>query len=140
MAGESNLIIYAGQGLDATTCQWRWLIKETHLDPGTPVDLTGYTARAMIRSTLTQVGAPLATWTTENGKIFLGGVAGTFGLSVGDLETSALWSSALAPHGTVNGRAAFLLGHWDFELVPPTAAVRRLLQGLAIIVPEVTRP
>jgi hypothetical protein len=135
MSAHQNLIIYAGQGFDATTCQWTW--RETVGGP--PFDLTGYSARAMIRPTLTDVATPLADWTAANGKIVLGGAAGTIALIVPASETSALWSDTLPQYGPINGRAAYRLGFWDLELVPPTAAVRRLMQGEVFILPEVTR-
>jgi hypothetical protein len=93
----------------------------------------------MIRPTLTDVATPLADWTTANGKIVLGGAAGTIALVVPASETSALWSNTLPQYGPINGRAAYRLGFWDLELVPPTAAVRRLMQGEVFILPEVTR-
>lgn len=138
MAGQYNLILLAGQGLDATTCQWRWSIRD-NAGVLTPVDLTGYAARAQIRSSITASGAPLADWTTANGKIILGGAAGTITPVVADTETRDLWSASLTQCGLHKGRPAYRLGYWDLELVPPSAAVRRFLQGECWIVPEVTR-
>lgn len=134
MAGQYNLILLAGQGLDATTLQWRWSID------GVLMNLTGYTGRMQIRSTLTATGAPLADWNTTNGKLVLGGAAGTITPVVPDSETTSLWNASLAQIGRYKGRPAYLLGYYDVELVPPSAAVRRFLQGEAWIVPEVTRP
>lgn len=133
MTGQDNLILLAGQGLDGTTLYWRWLIDDV------PVNLTGYAARAQIRSTLTATGAPLADWTTGNGKIVLGGALGTITPIVSDAETSDLWVEGLPECGRYKGRRAYRLGYWDLELVPPSAAVRRFLQGECWIVPEVTR-
>ena len=132
MSAEDNLIIYAGEGFDGTTLQYGWEIDSI------PVNLTGYTARAQIRTAFNSVTS-LASWTTENGKIVLGGALGTVTLVVPSTETSALWVAGLPLCGRVDGRSAYLLGYFDIELIPPSAAVRRFVHGEAWIIPEATQ-
>lgn len=91
--------------------------------PAVPVDLTGYTARMHVRS---KVDSPttLLELTTENGRIVLGGAAGTIRLVLPAAQTAAL---------------VWKVGYYDLELVSPTGNVRRLLKGLVTVSPEVTR-
>lgn len=89
----------------------------------TPVDLTGCTARMQIRAKVGAV-APLLELTTENGRIALGGVAGTVQLNLTATETSAInWVS----------------GVYDLEIVYLDGRVRRLISGSVVVSPGVTR-
>lgn len=95
---------------------------------GTPpvaVDLSGWSARMQIRPTIGS-DQVLATLTTDNGGITLGGAAGTI-----DLYLAA---SATAGYGWQNGV-------YDLELVAPGADgdVTRLLGGSVQVTPEVAR-
>lgn len=91
-------------------------------ESGTPVNLTGFTARMHMRETL-EAADPFLTLTTENGGITLGGVAGTIELLASATQTTAITATS---------------GVYDLELVSG-ANVTRLLEGLVIISPEVTR-
>ena len=91
---------------------------------GTAVNLTGYTARLNVRETYSSSSAIL-TLTTENSGITLGGSAGTITLSASATTTAAL----TAPFS----------GVYDLELVSGGGVVTRLLEGVAIVSPEVTR-
>ena len=91
-------------------------------ESGTPVNLNGFTARMHMRETL-EAADPFLTLTTENGGISLGGVAGTIELLASATETTAITATS---------------GVYDLELVSG-ANVTRLLEGLVIISPEVTR-
>jgi hypothetical protein len=91
-------------------------------ESGTPVNLTGFTARMHMRETL-EAADPFLTLTTENGGITLGGVAGTIQLLASATQTNAITAAS---------------GVYDLELVSG-ANVTRLLEGLVIISPEVTR-
>lgn len=91
---------------------------------GTPVDLTGYTARMQVRRRHSSDTA-LLTFTTENGGITLGGPAGT--INVVGLAT--LTDDLPAPSPAV----------YDLELVSSGGFVTRLVEGGAYITPEVTR-
>lgn len=90
---------------------------------GTPIDLTGCTARMQVRP---EVESPtvLLELTTANGCITLGGVAGTIELFVSD-EASTLFT--------------WTAGAWDLEIEFPGGDVRRLAQGSISVSPEVTR-
>jgi len=89
-----------------------------------PVDLTGCVARAYIREKYDSP-APLLDMTTENGRIVLGGAAGTV-----DLELAAD-ATATLPYLKRGAR-------WDLEIEWPDGDVCRLFQGAVTISPEVT--
>jgi hypothetical protein len=94
--------------------------------PATPVDLTGWTARMQIRSTV-ESAAVLHELTTENGGITLGGIAGTIDLYISATATAAFaWPSAAV---------------YDLELVAPGVGgdVYRLVGGSVTLSREVTR-
>jgi hypothetical protein len=90
---------------------------------GALVNLTGYTARMQIRATA-EASTALIELTTENGRIALGGSAGTITLTISATDTAALTS----------GR-----GVYDLELVSGSGIVTRLLQGAVTISRNVTR-
>jgi hypothetical protein len=91
---------------------------------GTAINLGGYTARLNVRETYSSTIVVL-TLTTENGGITLGGAAGTITLAATATVTAAL--------------TAPFRGVYDLELVSGGGVVTRLLEGLVIITPEVTR-
>jgi hypothetical protein len=111
-----NLTIYQGATL-RDTVTWK------AGDPAAPVDLAGCTARAQFRKA---VGSSevLATLTTENGGVILGGAAGTIQLHMSAVDTAALtWRQAV----------------YDLEITLSNGDVRRFMQGDAVVDPEVTR-
>lgn len=69
-------------------------------------------------------GTAVLSLTTENGKITLGGTAGTITLSLTAAETAAITQSSLA---------------YDLELVSAGGEVTRLVEGQIVLTPEVTR-
>lgn len=89
---------------------------------GTPVDLTGYTARMQARETYGASSTVLSL--TSGSGITLGGTAGTIAISVPASTTAAI------------GAATYV---WDLEVVSGGSAVTRLVQGNLIVTPEVTR-
>ena len=91
--------------------------------PAVAVNLTGCTARAHVRETL-EAAAVLLDLSTANGKIVLGGSAGTVEITLSATETAA-----------INWRAAV----YDLEITFPDATVRRLMHGSVSVSPEVTR-
>jgi len=95
----------------------------TYKDNGVAVNLTGYTARMQVRSTL-ESATTVVELTTANGRIALGGAAGTITLTISATDTAGLTS----------GR-----GVYDLELVSGSGIVTRLLQGVATISRNVTR-
>lgn len=91
-------------------------------NPAAPINLTGYTARMHIRRRLADVDTQLVL-TTENGRLVLGGAAGTVRIVMLPVETAALLS-----------------GVYDLELVAPvTGVVTRLMSGKVRVSAEVTR-
>lgn len=91
---------------------------------GTPVDLTGYTAKMQARYKYSDP-APLVTFSTADGTITLGGVLGTVKVE----------GMALLP-GLTEKRS----GVYDLELTKTSdGLVTRLLQGSAVFSPEVTK-
>ncbi len=88
---------------------------------GSPVDLTGYTARMQVRPSVTS-STVLLELTTTNGGIVLGGALGTITLSATAVQTAAL------PRG----------GVYDIELVNGSV-VTRFIRGTITLSKEVTR-
>ena len=95
----------------------------TYKESGVAVNLTGYTARMQVRSTL-ESATSVVELTTANSRIALGGSAGTITLTISATDTAALTA----------GR-----GVYDLELVSGSGIVTRLLQGVATISRNVTR-
>jgi len=94
----------------------------TYTDPSdTPIDLTGYTARMMIKEAASKGGAIIDA-TTENGKITLGGVEGTVDVVIAASETANLPAKDCV---------------YDIELVSG-ASVARLIQGTISVSAGVT--
>lgn len=91
-------------------------------DDGNLVNLTGYTARMQVRRI--PGDTTLLELTTANGRISLGGSAGTITLLVTAAVTAALtkWPSAV----------------YDLELIDGSGTVTRLLEGKMRFSPEVT--
>ncbi len=89
---------------------------------GTPVDLTGYTARMQIRQSV--VSPTYYYQALSGGDIVLGGSAGTITLTI-PAPTSAAWT--------------FIKGVYDLELQSPSGIVTRLVQGNVTVSREVTR-
>jgi hypothetical protein len=111
-----NLTIYQGSTF-LKTLTWKTG------EPAAPVDLTGCSARMQVRQPLDS-SVVLLELTTGNGRIALGGAAGTVELSMTAADTAALtW-----PYGV-----------YDLEIVHPGGDVRRLLAGKVKVVLEVTR-
>lgn len=118
--GVKPLVIYQGATFRAS---YTWTTGPDETDQ-TLVDLTGATARAMIRASY-DAALPLISLTTENGGITLGGAAATIALYISDEDTAAL-------------PALDKPGRWDLEIVWPDGDVTRLLMGSVSIIPEVT--
>ncbi len=109
---------------DFTLLQGATLDKSfTFQSAGSPVNLTGYTARMQLRATVDAV-SPLLDMTNANGKIILGSGTGNIRLLVSATDTAALnFSTAV----------------YDLELVTAGGVVRRLLRGTVTLDKEVTR-
>lgn len=90
---------------------------------GSPIDLTGYTARMQVRKNY-NTSDTLLDLTTENGAITLGGSLGTIAVVGAADDTSA-----------IDART----GVYDLELVSAGGTVTRLIEGKVTINPEVTR-
>lgn len=115
--GRYNLTIIKGGDLDRT-----WTVRDT---AGALVNLTGYTARMMVRSP-NHDGAVVISLTdggAANG-ITLGGSAGTV-----RIQRTAAMTSAYT----------FLRGVFDIEVVDAGGLVTRILEGDVLASPEVTR-
>lgn len=113
--GRYDMTIFQGASFDRILT-WR---------VGTPavaVNLTGYTARMQLRSTPSATSAPLEL-TTANGRIALGGAAGTITLTLTAAQTAGIPAGQYA---------------YDLELVNGSD-VTRLVEGFVTVDAEVTR-
>lgn len=112
-AGSYNILIEQGATYDQTFTMTR---------DGSPVNLTGYTARMQFR-----VSAATSSITFDvatSGTFTLGGALGTIRVQI----------SATATSGIVAGTYVY-----DLEIQSGTGVVTRLLQGQVVVSPEVTR-
>ena len=92
--------------------------------PGTPVDISGYTARMQIRATLVSTTV-LLELTTENSRIVLTDPTnGVLQLQVTAADTAAL---------------DFDRAVYDLELISGAGAVTPILEGIVYLSKEVTR-
>jgi selenophosphate synthetase-related protein len=89
---------------------------------GSPVNLTGYTARMQVRENY-EAESTLVSLTSSGGDITLGGALGTIAVTIAASATQLLQLDEAV---------------YDLELVNG-ATVTRLIQGRAIISREVTR-
>jgi hypothetical protein len=87
------------------------------------VNLTGFSARMQIRTSIAAASFALEL-TNANGRIVLGGAAGTVQLVLAAADTAAL------------GAGSYV---YDLELVHPSGKVTRLLKGAITVDAEVTR-
>lgn len=94
-----------------------------HAPDGTPINLTGWSARMQIRHRRTDA-IPLVSLMSPSGGIVLGGTAGTINITITADDTADLTAKS---------------GVYDLELVSPAGEVTRLVQGPVAISPEVTR-
>lgn len=135
-AGTWNTVIE--QGADWTrTLTWQD-------SGGTPINLTGYTAKMQIRlssdstALIVELNSAPA---TGKGTITLGGALGTIQLDLTAALTATL-SFAGGETGTVTEAGETvegLLGVHDLELTSPTGVVTRLVAGAVCFAPEVTK-
>lgn len=102
-----------------------WDYTLTWQTAGTPVNLTGYTARMQVRPSYDS-GSAVVSLTSGTG-ITLGGTAGTVLLEMNATTTAAL-------DGTPNAQYIY-----DLELISGAGYVTRLVEGNFFINPEVTR-
>lgn len=94
----------------------------TYSIDGTPVNLTGYTARMQVREKYTSTSAQV-TITTENSGIVLDAPMGEIQLNVSASATAALAAKEYV---------------YDLELVN-NGVVTRIIEGKFIVTPEVTK-
>lgn len=114
--GRYDFTIFQGASFD-TTLTWKVGT------PATAVNLTGFTARLQVRTSVDSATTALEL-TTANGGITLGGAAGTIALAVSASATASL-------------PAGYYV--YDLELVAPGGGVTRLVEGRVTVSAEVTR-
>lgn len=123
-AGVYNIV--ADQGATfAQTLTW----KDAE---GAAINLTGYTARMQVRDKYSSAAAALSL-TTENGRIALGGAAGTIDLLVAAADMAALEVPNVP--GTPPSKAFV----YDLEMIAASGRVTKLLLGTFTVRREVTR-
>jgi len=113
--GRLDMDCYQGASFDYTL---------TWQTGGTPVNLSGYTARMQVRDTY-DGGSAVVSITSSTG-ITLGGTAGTILVELTATQTAAI-------DATPSGQYVY-----DLELVSGST-VTRLVEGTFIVSPEVTR-
>jgi hypothetical protein len=89
---------------------------------GDPVDLTGWTARMMLRTTA-EAASPTVSLSTATSTMTAAS-NGVIGLSYSAISSAAITA------------ATYL---YDLEVVNPSGAVRRLMEGRAVVSREITR-
>jgi hypothetical protein len=97
----------------------------TYIAGGTPVDLSGYSARMQVRKGVDSVD-PVFDLTVGDG-ITLGGTAGTIDLFISPEDSEAL---------NVRRVESWV---YDLELEDEDGKVTRLIEGAFLVSPEVTR-
>lgn len=102
---------------------WSQLLVYKTGSPAAAVNLTGYTARMQARPSYSSFAVTVEL-TTANGRITLGTTNGNITLSLTAAETAALPA----------GRYVY-----DLEIVSGGGQVKRLVEGILTITPEVTR-
>lgn len=109
-------IVEIDQGAD-------WFFNVTYEQPaGTPVNITGYTAALQLRSLPESTTAVLS-------------------LATGSGITITGSSGLVAVHATASQTGAIVAGdyYYDLEITSPQGIVTRLVQGQALVNPQVTR-
>jgi hypothetical protein len=114
MPGTYNFTINQGETISR---------KITWQPGGTPQDITGYSARMHVRRTKEDVDTVIEL-TDANGRLVLGGSAGTITVTLSDTESSAIEALDYV---------------YDLELISPGGVVKRLLEGPFEVTREVTR-
>lgn len=114
-AGKLDLTIEQGTTFSVT-------LTYTDVD-GIPIDLTGYSARMQIRSTVDST-ITIHELTTALTTITLGGAAGTVLLEISDSDTESF---------------TFSVAVYDLELISAGGVVSRLVEGKVTLSKEVTR-
>lgn len=100
-----------------------WYLTVTYKNPnGTPINLTGYTAALQLRSL---PESPTAVLSLSTGS----GITITGATGVVDIHATATQTRAI-DEGTY---------YYDLEITSPATIVTRLIQGQAVVTPEVTR-
>lgn len=114
MAGKYSFVLDQGSTWD-TVMTWKI--------GGTPVNLTGYTARMQARATADSTSTVFS-WTSGAGQLVLGGALGTITLNIPDTVTAGYTAGTYV---------------YDLELESGGGATTRLLEGTFTITREVTR-
>lgn len=114
-AARLNLVIERGADF-STVITWRD-------EADVLVNLTGYSGEMDVREERADTATQIATFTDGNGRITLGGAAGTITLSMTAVDTAALTA------GT---------GWFDLLLTTGGGLVTRLVEGVVVIAERVT--
>lgn len=96
-------------------------------DDGTPVNLTGYTARMQVRRTF-KAATPALSLTSPAGGLVINGAAGTVTVSVSNSQTAALCVD--------NDRTQYV---YDLEVESGGGLVTKVSKGFFTVHPEATR-
>lgn len=122
--GSASLSIWQGQTYDQ-----QFLLQDSSTPPN-PLDLTGFTAQMMLRNAVDDP-SPIVTWGTETGEIVLGGSNGLLSFNVSGAASLAL--------PTDDDVATYV---YDILLTSSSTPpfTQRVMQGVVVVFPAVTRP
>lgn len=101
-----------------------------------PYDLTGYTAQMQVRKTFASKDK-VFDLTTENNRIVLNTEPGHVAITISSALSRAVAVSA-ADLAWKDGKKGATF-EYDIELTNPGGKIKRLMQGSAFFIPEVTR-
>ena len=121
-AGQLNIVVEQGTDLEPV---FTW--KDS---AGNPVDLTSYNAVLQVRE---EVGSTVVLFemSVANGRIILGGVAGTIQLIFSNMQNT--------PWYDPETETGWLTGQYHLELTDSFGKKRRLLKGTIEVDPEIVR-
>ncbi len=103
------------------TLNVQWTQRVSGVD--TAVNLTGYTARMMLRTSYT-AGSPTLSLTSPSGGLVIAAATGTVAVTMTATQTAALTAGDYV---------------YDLEVVSAGGEVTRILDGIARVTPEATK-
>lgn len=120
MAGTTSGVLFESNGsdIDMTLYQGKTVNFTLTWGGSSPINITGYTARMQLRESFNAT-AKIAEFTTENGRISVGGANGIFTFSMTATDTAALPAvSGVYDIEIINGSSVYLAQSGKFMIAP----------------------